>query len=560
MKKIRIALLASLVCLFAASCDKQEADTPIYSANRFRVEAPQFLDENGQKVYLHYTDMASSLIYEEGEKVYINGHSFTLVQDGGWCAVSDDGNPISGKRFLVAYADGDVNNFDSAAGTYHYNLNANLGYSQHNKIVLGGVAENNGDYVITLQPACAILRINTQGAGASYSGVKVGFEANKIPKQGTINVTNRNLSAGSNSNYLTGVTSGGAGDFLYMRYSSPATTGESDYWYVAIPIEGSSVNTTLYLEWNNGSTTVQHKTQGQVTLQKGYVYTLGTDRQSPFNADGTSKCYFKVASGMTKYVSFSPGNLIGKLIMSGGAHTEWEFASRQDYYVGTNNEANMFAPGSPYDLFGYGTSDWSGRASYTSSDELSDYANFDLTGANANADWGVYNGSTIKYGSTPSGTTWRTLTSAEWNYLINTRSGKGALATVNGKKGLILLPDLNASSSAWVYDDEISAPRPSFTPGYTNYTTNNYTQAEWDKLESAGVIFLPAAGTRYGDVDATSTDMVTTHGFYWSSTYGSSNQANQANALVFTNGSASITATDNLISNGCSVRLVHQQW
>lgn len=559
MKKICIALLASLACLFVVSCERQEeGNASVGSSKRFRIEAPQFLDENGQKVHLQFSESASNLIYDEGDVVYINGFPFTMTKsEGVWYATSD--TAITAERFLVTYVDGDVPDYDSSSSTYEFNMNDNLDNPASCKAILGGVAENNGNYVISLQPACAILRIDTKGAGANYDYIKVGFEGKKIPKAGTINVSNRTLIAGNNSNYMNGVAQGGGGvitgDFLYMTRRH---AGESDYWYVAIPIEGSSVNTTLYLEWTiNGGTPVQRKTQGQVTLQKGFVYTLGTDRQSPFNADGTSKCYFKVGSGMTKYVSFSPGNLIGKLIMSGGAHTEWEFASRQNYYVGSDNEENMFLPGSPYDLFGYGTSDWSGRASYTSSDELSDYANFDLTGANANADWGVYNGSTIKYGSTPSGTTWRTMTSTEWNYLINTRSGKGALATVNGIKGLILLPDLNASSSAWVYDDEISAPRPSFTPGYTNYTTNNYTQAEWDKLEAAGVIFLPAAGTRYGDVDATSTDMITTHGFYWSSTYGSSYQAN---ALVFTNGSASITATDNLISNGCSVRLVHQQW
>lgn len=306
MKKIRIALLASLACLFAVSCDKQEADTPIYSANRFKVEVPQFIDENGTKVYLQYTDIASSLIYEEGDEIYINGHVFTLNKDGGiWYANSNDGEPVKGidkHIFYVAYADGAVSAFDSNAGTYHYNLITNLGSAQHNKIVLGGVAENNGDYVITLKPACAILRINTQGAGASYSNVKVGFDANKIPKQGTLNVTNRNLSAGTNSNYLTGVDADGHGQFLNMRYSDPSTTGEDDYWYVAIPIEGSSVTTTLYLEWNDGSTTVQRKTQAPVTLQKGYVYTLGTNRQSPFNINGIGNKRFKVSNSDRKSV------------------------------------------------------------------------------------------------------------------------------------------------------------------------------------------------------------------------------------------------------------------
>lgn len=549
-KNIRFAMLLGLCGLFFTACE-QEEEQQIISGNRFRVEAPKFVDN--EKTYLQFTDELSRIIYEEGDKVYINGVEFTLSKDGSGTWWANSSQTVTAPELYVAYADGAVADWDESAHTYSFNLNSTRDDANHNKVVLCGTARENG-FAITLAPACAILRLNTQGAGTGYSYVKVGFDGTRIPKQGTVTPASHTLSA-SGSQFLAGVTQGGAGEFLYMTHSK-SSAGESDYWYVAIPITGSSVTTTLYLEWNNGTETIRHKTQGEVTLQKGYVYTIGTERQSPFYADGTSKCFFKVANGMTKYVSFSPGNLVAKLVMSGGAHTEWEFASSQLSYVGSENESNIYNPGQPYDLFGFGTSDWNGRSSYTSTDDVSDYAQFSLTGDNANADWGVYNGASIKYGSLASGTTWRTLTSAEWTYLLN-RSGKCALATVNGKKGLILLPDLNASSSAWVYDDEISAPRPSFTAGYSSYSANNYSQAEWDKLEAAGVIFLPAAGMRYGDSDATITDMVTTHGFYWSSTYGSSYQAN---ALVFSAGSATVSAEDNLITNGCAVRLVHQQW
>lgn len=541
MKKAKFLLFAGLVCLLAVGCHKDTGMT----LDKFMMGNTDFKAKDDSKVALQYE--TNRLLYEESDVVKVNGETFTLSKSGSgsstvWYA---NGNSISATEFYCAYADGVSTTLSSYSGSsYHFDLSGRL-TSATNKVLMGGVTENN---VLTLRPACAIIRVPLNN---SYSNVKVGFEKNKVYKKGTLNIGVGDVTF-SGTEYMTGVdVSGRSADFLMMEYNS--TEG---YWYVAVPVS-STVTTKLYFYWEDGGTPVGYVTSGAVTLTKGYVYTAGSSRQSPFNTNGTSKCFFKVANGMTKYVSFSPGNLIGKLIMEGGAHTEWQFASSQDYYVGTGNEANMFNPGQPYDLFGYGTSDWSGRASYTSSDELSDYANFDLTGANANADWGVYNGSAIKYGSTPSGTTWRTLTSAEWNYLINTRSGKGALATVNGIKGLILLPDLNASSSTWEYDNEVSAPRPSFTPGYTSYTTNNYTQAEWDKLEAAGVIFLPAAGTRYGDVDATSVVRASSYGYYWSSTYDSDYKAN---ALVFTNGSASITATDNLISNGCSVRLVHQQW
>lgn len=555
MKKIHIALLASLACFFAVSCDKEEDDTPLYTTNSFKVEAPEFVDENGSKVYLRYTDEASSLIYEEGDQVYINGHAFTLVQDGGWRAISNDGEPITGKRFLVTYVDGEVSHFDSAASTYQFNLNATLASSDYNKIILGGVAENAGDYVIKLKPACAILRINTGGAGASWTYAKVGFEANKVPKAGTINVSDRTLGA-SGSNYLAGVTSGGAGQFLNMRYSNPSTTGEDDYWYVAIPIVGSSVTTTLYLEWNNGSSTVQHKTQGQVTLRKGYVYTLGTERQSPFNADGTTKSKFRVDGNSRHTICFSPGNLQATF---NGTDVEWRFAPSQTDYIGSSNYANMQGYGLWYDLFGFGTSEWGGSGaseyySNSTSYESSEYIQHDLTGTWANADWGVFNSSSIKYGSVTTTTTWRTLTKDEWSYLIG-RSGKCAPATVGGVKGIILLPDVNVNGLGW-NDERDLADCPAFNSTATNYSTNVYTFSDWDKFESAGVIFLPAAGYREGS------SVTLNCGRYWSSSYSGFDGFDYlAFALKFLSGtSASVSDEDNLTSKGCSVRLIHQNW
>ena len=543
MKKIYIALLASLACLFVVSCERQEDDAPLYSTNKFRVAPPQFTDENGQKVFLHYTDAASSLIYEEGDKVYINGHSFTLVQDGGWCAVSDDGNPISGKRFLVAYADGAVSHFDSTSGTYHYNLNTNLGSDQHNKIVLGGVAENNGDYVITLQPACAILRLNTRGAGASYNYVKVGFDANKIPKQGTINVTNRNLSAGSNTNYLTGVTSGGYGQFLNMRYSNPSTTGEDDYWYVAIPIEGSSVTTTLYLEWNDGSTTTQYRTQGQVTLQKGYVYTVGTTRATPFTAEGYTNSLFYV-NGSGNFVAFSAGNLQGQRYVSGlSQRNKWQFAPSQ---VTALKDANAsIGLGVWVDLLGYGTSGYNSKHPNMSATAPNQYVNGDIAGTNY--DWGEFNYANpgIIYGATTvTGVPWSTLTKAEWEYLIG-RSNKAGLATITidaqSYKGLVLLPDLTGTGSNWSLPEGAS-----FTAGFSSYSLNNYSSSQWSTLENAGAVFLPVTNYRNGNT-VTGID----EGYYWTST---GNNAGSSWALKITAGDVNVVAKT--LSHGCAVRLV----
>lgn len=549
MKNIRIALMACLACLFATACQQEDEGDQVFTTNRFRVEAPQFTDANGSKVYLNYSDAGSKLIYEEGDRVYVNGHEFTLTKDGStWYANSTDGNPVVGKRFLVAYADGAVSAFDSAAGTYHYNLNTNLADAAHNKIVLGGTSASGT--VLTLSPACAILRLNTQGAGRNYSYVKVGFEANKIPKQGTLNVSTRAINAGGN--YMSPVMSNGTGDFLNMRYSNPSSTGEDDYWYVAIPIEGSSVTTTLYLEWNNGSTTIRYKTQAPVTLQKGYVYTVGTERVSPFTTKGVGKYFFNVSG--SSQVAFTAGNLQCQRYYDMDSYSykyKWQFAPTQLTVAGTNNN-NIGSNGVWFDLFGYGTSGWnSGATAYTPSavsTTNSDYYSSNLT--SSNADWGVYNSTSgIYYGSVLCQTppTYRTLTSDEWSYLIN-RSGKAGLVMIDGAYfGLMLLPNSGQNGvGTWTNTTDVNLS------GLRTSSTMNLTLQEWDKLEAIGAIFLPASGTRTG----TTAQEVNSIGQYWSA---SSYNAANGKILYFDNsGAVSANTVDDISgkSVGCAVRLV----
>lgn len=104
---------------------------------------------------------------------------------------------------------------------------------------------------------------------------------------------------------------------------------------------------------------------------------------------------------------------------------------------------------------------------------------------------------------------WRTLTSEEWDYILNKRvtmSGlRYAKAQVNGVNGVILLPD---DWAAAVYKFKKAKDRYDSAP-------NKISLSEWESVfETAGAVFLPAAGLRYiqdyrGGGEA---------GFYWTST------------------------------------------
>lgn len=144
------------------------------------------------------------------------------------------------------------------------------------------------------------------------------------------------------------------------------------------------------------------------------------------------------------------------------------------------------------------------------------------------------------------GTGWRTLKSAEWTYLFQTRTdaaNKFGYATVAGKNGIIIVPDeftdpmKNGGSNAFVGSTT------------TGFNANVYTEDYWTAMEAAGCVFLPAAGDRYG----TSVDYAGSAGLYWSSSYGS--VAGSAYNMNFNSGYLDPSGIDYRYY-GFSVRLV----
>jgi uncharacterized protein (TIGR02145 family) len=116
------------------------------------------------------------------------------------------------------------------------------------------------------------------------------------------------------------------------------------------------------------------------------------------------------------------------------------------------------------------------------------------------------------------------------------------VARVNGYNGLVILPDNWNCPSGIVF-------RPGFAKEYNiiAYSQHqSYTDTEWYKLEQAGAVFLPAAGTRSGkDIDNEQD-----YGRYWSAT---SNGA-YVSYLRFRSGGANMHEHERSV--GRSVRLV----
>lgn len=239
--------------------------------------------------------------------------------------------------------------------------------------------------------------------------------------------------------------------------------------------------------------------------------------------DETIKTGFSVSD--TKQVLFASGNLQYTI-----STKKWSFAENQYDTIGSANVVNG-ALGSKIDLFGHsskGNAKWGVSISTNDQDYNGEFV-----------DWG-----TLMIDQYPANT-WRTLTAEEWDYVLNTRANatmlKG-LAQVVGVNGLVLLPDN--------WDMSLNAD---FVPGEggsfasNGFDANLLDAEQWQLMEAAGAVFLPATGTRIGANIYFFNECC----YYWSATSFNSNYA------FYINVSASESyMTNNGRSTGQAVRLV----
>ena len=261
-------------------------------------------------------------------------------------------------------------------------------------------------------------------------------------------------------------------------------------------------------------------------------------------------------------VYFSQGNLQYQ-----ASTNTWKFAENQYDYVGSDNSNISSTYDGWIDLFGWGTSGYHDESDpynvnyqpwSTSTSQVNSSYNYfgygpstnmtdpDLTGTSANYDWGVYN--PISNGSNTTNQ-WRTLGHSEWVYLFihrTTISGiRYAKANVSGVNGVILLPD------DWS-TDTYSLNNPNDSGG--SFGDNVLTDSQWVTLESAGAVFLPAAGYRqetYFGYDVGSGGYENSGGYYWSASEG---DRDSAGSMCFYDWSVNLSVK--LRFYGFSVRLV----
>lgn len=239
-----------------------------------------------------------------------------------------------------------------------------------------------------------------------------------------------------------------------------------------------------------------------------------------------------------KKVQFAKGNL--QYSMDSNWDDHWKLAEHQydifglDNLKDVNEDGNRFPSTAHLDLFCWSAGRSNKGSTHTYPDDSYYTGDF--------VEWGTLPEFTSLYGQG-----WYTLNKDEWNYLLTERENADklkALATISylkGEetievKGLILLPD------EWT----------GATPAAT------YTAETWATLETAGAVFLPAAGTLTVSFEGYNT-IATVNGLddgigsYWSSTPSETD----INAFATTFNATEVKPAEDIYRRiGSAVRLV----
>ncbi len=186
-------------------------------------------------------------------------------------------------------------------------------------------------------------------------------------------------------------------------------------------------------------------------------------------------------------------------------------------------EDNQYDYPSAWDASHVGHFYWSRNASVATAESFSDSGALDgdvlftnATEPGAKADFTV-GGISGKF---------RTLSMLEWKYILENKNSRSKTTSVCGINGKVIAPDDFSGTLAGSYDSD-----------------------QWRTAESQGVVFLPAAGSRF---DARIED-TTTNGYYWSSAPWARSNAQMA---LYECQYSFINFMDTSRSWACAIRLV----
>ena len=396
--------------------------------------------------------------------------------------------------------------------------------------------EGDGTFGVTIDPA------TSTGDMTGIITIEEVRTDNYKPVVSQVTVTRKGKAAASLSVTPTKIDAPAAGGEFPVTIKSnyPWTASVVGAKYFSISINKGDGDATMIVTVK--PTTEEQEATGSVTIRS----TFGGEeaRVNIRRAAAIPVAPEPDEEPATKFTTkpFSVNSSDGKVYFSSGnlqyqASTDtWRFALRQWSVVGEYNKYISDTYSGWIDLFGYGT----GLHPTWSYSDTWRYPGF--------ADWGV---NAISNGGSERNQ-WRTLTEQEFRYMLGMRDNWNKLrgyGTVNDVPGFILLPDdwhLPASLTFNANEDNSNA----------KYSDNVYSGEQWQKMETAGAVFLPVGGSRIGT--AIHNKLTDKRGFYWVAP----NQADEESSkgvymFAFWEGYKYRVDKDSHPESGLSVRLVY---
>lgn len=517
MKRTSFILMAFALVMTMTQCKKNE-EQPIANYNVVTITLDVHKN-NGSKVNVN--PAMGTVDFEMSDKIYVGsgGKYVGILTHNGTNFSGNITNPTENQP-LQFYFLGNVTPQETlSAGTTEECSVIISDQTEHLPVI--SCAASNENYVsgVTAYSAhllnkCALVKFNV--TTPSNSPICITGMHNKM----TVDFANNTLIPSQD------------GEGIIML---PAGSGENvEKWAILLPQEavGEGETGSVYLEDGTylGIRPAIPAINENDYLSTGFAILVNSEViPTPNCPTGAINGLFSI--DVDRQVYFSKGNLQYR-----ASTNTWQFANNQYDYVGSTNQYLSSDFGGWIDLFGYGTSGYNSCYPWNNSSSTNLYA-YGGNISNTQYDWGVRN--PISNGGNEAGL-WRTLTKSEWVYLFVIRpdaSEKYSIAKVNGVNGMIILPDVYSIPEGLT-----------FIPQSSNWTNNQYSESEWQLMETAGAVFLPAAGCReFNSVSSTGVE-----GRYWSSTYkGNGNSYN----LYFASNSLNLDSSS-IYYNGLSVRLV----
>lgn len=541
MKKI--LFFAAAVAALLTSCNKENATQDFEEVSTVYAT---FAQDNATKVVMGASDGTKTpLNWNQGDEiVVVNANNMTYgkyqtapsVQDGDSRAefVLVDGTEInpSVPHFAVYPYE------RIFQGTYAFEYKAEQAYVENSfdpaQMPLTAKNASGNSFTFNAQAAVVRLKVSTTTSDVKVTSIELASKTKALTGYADADLTA--------ATYGVPVRNTGKTTTLVCPAGGVAINGTAKEFNIVVPGQTyPSGDLTITVKTNKGF--FKKTSKAEAIFAAGKVYNISVSGEPALPA-GALPGVFTVGNGTDNIagtsddvkVYFSKGNLQAKY---NGTNYIWGFAANQYDCIGDaagnttitaygTNDNNAIV-----DLFGWSTS-------------ATNY------GINVSTESSTYSGDFVDWGKNiGDGKTWRTLTKDEWVYLFNTRSAstvngvanaRYAKAKVNDEYGVILLPDSYTHPAGVDALKNINKADASFD------VVNSYDISAWTKLESAGTVFLPAAGGRSGSTVYYSGR----EGCYRSSTVSAAVRAYDVNF----NSSSVNPGYEETHQYGCSVRLI----